>query len=601
MGMRKAIYYILVILLALSQTMTAAPAKKKSKSKKQAASAKTWKGANRNIHHVAMWGGVGYSGLVNKYDNNKFTGGVGGLIGVGYEYKYDHFILNAGPEFRIFSSADKITFPTSYDVSMIGPGYSQTKHYTFTEPMPEDHLVGQVTLPIMVGGIWNSVYFLAGMKIGYTVLGSYSQKSKISTSITDDAAYDPSWVNMANHGAINDDPYSAKGKTNYGLDIIATAEVGVNINSLLGQQWNEDNMKRRFPWHMRAGVFVDYGIKNLTPASQGSMAMVDEKAMNTRSLHVSDWANGRMNSLLVGVKFTALLQMNKPQPPKPQKPAMVLDVTDIMTNKAIAAATVEITPTEAKKPRTVKRSTNNKGRMVAKLNAGPYHLRLTHPDYIAMEHDYSHGDFGDTLTLAMQPRPDFRFYVRDAKSDSLLAAQVTFINSANEALIDSMATDAVTGYGHLRLPLNTPVRIHIEAGNHLALTQAVGDIGGQETYRLEPIIKKRVIILHNLFFATNKTTILPESETGLQDLYTLLAENPDIRIRITGHTDNVGSERANQKLSEGRANSVRDDLIKRGINAERIEAEGKGETQPITTNDTEEGRAQNRRVEFVIL
>ncbi|MBR4431616.1 MAG: OmpA family protein, partial [Paludibacteraceae bacterium] len=160
---------------------------------------------------------------------------------------------------------------------------------------------------------------------------------------------------------------------------------------------------------------------------------------------------------------------------------------------------------------------------------------------------------------------------------------------------------AATGYGHLRLPLNTPIRIHIEAANHLALTQAIEDIGGQATYRLEPIIKKRVIILHNLFFATNKTTILPESEAGLQDLFTLLDENPEIRIRITGHTDNVGSDRANQKLSEGRANSVRDDLIKRGINAERIEAEGKGESQPITTNDTEEGRAQNRRVEFMIL
>ena len=88
---------------------------------------------------------------------------------------------------------------------------------------------------------------------------------------------------------------------------------------------------------------------------------------------------------------------------------------------------------------------------------------------------------------------------------------------------------------------------------------------------------------------------------AMQDLYDLMNENPEIRIRITGHTDNVGSDEANQKLSEGRANSVRDDLIRRGIAPERIEAEGKGESQPITTNDTEEGRAQNRRVEFVIL
>ena len=126
-------------------------------------------------------------------------------------------------------------------------------------------------------------------------------------------------------------------------------------------------------------------------------------------------------------------------------------------------------------------------------------------------------------------------------------------------------------------------------------------IEGEYTYYLEPIVKKRVIILHNLFFATNETTILPESMPAMQDLYDLMNENPEIRIRITGHTDNVGSDEANQKLSEGRANSVRDDLIRRGIAPERIEAEGKGESQPITTNDTEEGRAQNRRVEFVIL
>ena len=72
-------------------------------------------------------------------------------------------------------------------------------------------------------------------------------------------------------------------------------------------------------------------------------------------------------------------------------------------------------------------------------------------------------------------------------------------------------------------------------------------------------------------------------------------------IRITGHTDAVGSDEANQILSEGRANAVRDELIKRGIAAERIEAEGKGESEPIADNATEEGRAKNRRVEFTII
>ena len=78
-------------------------------------------------------------------------------------------------------------------------------------------------------------------------------------------------------------------------------------------------------------------------------------------------------------------------------------------------------------------------------------------------------------------------------------------------------------------------------------------------------------------------------------------ENPQVRIRIIGHTDNVGSDEANRKLSEGRANAVKDDIVGRGIDTQRIETIGKGESEPVASNDTEEGRAQNRRVEFVIL
>ena len=108
-------------------------------------------------------------------------------------------------------------------------------------------------------------------------------------------------------------------------------------------------------------------------------------------------------------------------------------------------------------------------------------------------------------------------------------------------------------------------------------------------------------MLHNLYFATNKTEILPESEAALTDLYNMLVENPNIRIRIIGHTDAVGSDKDNQRLSEGRANSVRQNMIDRGIDPSRIEAIGKGKSEPIAPNDTEEGRAKNRRVEFVIL
>jgi outer membrane protein OmpA-like peptidoglycan-associated protein len=599
MAMKKILYYIVMIALVGSQTLMAAPAKKKTSSKKNTTT-KTWKGATRNIHHVAMWGGVGYSGLLNQYDNNKFVGGGGGLIGVGYEYRYDHFILNAGPELRLFSSMDKITFPAPYDVTMMAEGYNQTKHYIFSDPLKENHTVGQIMLPIMLGGRWKEVYFLAGAKIGYTLFGTYKQKGALTTTITDNMAYDPDWMDMPNHNAITDAAYTTKGANKYGLDIALSAEVGVNINSFLDKQWNESNDKREHPWHLRAAIFMDYGLMNMAQAQMGEMAMPNEQQMQTRSLHASNWANGRLNSLMVGVKFTALLQMNKPQPPKPKKPTMVLYLTDNQTDKAIASATVQITPLQGKKPKTTKKTTNKKGMLVAKISAGQYHMQLSHPDYIATIHDYQHPEWGDTITLTMQPRPDFKFYVRDAKSDSLVAANITFINS-NGATVATVKTDSITGFAKLRLPLNTQIKIRIEADNYLTFTDNVSDIGAEVMYKIEPIIKKRAIILHNLFFATNKTTILPESESAMQNLYELMVENPELRIRITGHTDNVGTNIDNQKLSEGRAKSVKDNLVQRGISAERIETDGKGETQPITTNDTEEGRAKNRRVEFVIL
>ncbi|MCQ2310378.1 MAG: OmpA family protein [Paludibacteraceae bacterium] len=91
------------------------------------------------------------------------------------------------------------------------------------------------------------------------------------------------------------------------------------------------------------------------------------------------------------------------------------------------------------------------------------------------------------------------------------------------------------------------------------------------------------------------------SEPTLADLFGYLDRNPEVRIKIMGHTDSVGKDAANQKLSEGRANAVRQELIERGIAPDRIEAVGYGETRPIDTNDTDEGRQNNRRVEVEIL
>ncbi len=107
--------------------------------------------------------------------------------------------------------------------------------------------------------------------------------------------------------------------------------------------------------------------------------------------------------------------------------------------------------------------------------------------------------------------------------------------------------------------------------------------------------------LNNVFFDTGKSTLKPESSKELNQLAEYMTLKKSTVIEISGHTDNVGTPEANQKLSEERANLVRNFLIKKGIAAERVVAKGYGDTQPIDDNKTEAGRAKNRRTEVKTL
>lgn len=109
------------------------------------------------------------------------------------------------------------------------------------------------------------------------------------------------------------------------------------------------------------------------------------------------------------------------------------------------------------------------------------------------------------------------------------------------------------------------------------------------------------VVLQNIFFATNSYELLDSSLPELETLLELLNNNPSIRIEISGHTDSQGKAEYNQTLSKNRAQSVRNYLIEKGINPDRITSQGYGQTQPIADNNTEEGRKQNRRTEFKII
>jgi outer membrane protein OmpA-like peptidoglycan-associated protein len=117
---------------------------------------------------------------------------------------------------------------------------------------------------------------------------------------------------------------------------------------------------------------------------------------------------------------------------------------------------------------------------------------------------------------------------------------------------------------------------------------------------LKPMKLETVVRLNNVFFETGKWELLTESKTELDGLVKILTQNPTMKIELRGHTDNVGNDETNLTLSENRAKSVMTYLTEQGIMADRLTSKGFGETQPVTTNETVEGRQQNRRVEFII-
>ena len=125
--------------------------------------------------------------------------------------------------------------------------------------------------------------------------------------------------------------------------------------------------------------------------------------------------------------------------------------------------------------------------------------------------------------------------------------------------------------------------------------------GDERLDEMQQLKKGNTIVLKNIFFDFDKSTLLQQSYNELQRVLTLLVSNPKMKIMIIGHTDNQGGNAYNQRLSENRAKAVVEYLIRKGIAPDRLQYKGRGAFEPIDTNTTEEGRANNRRVEMKIL
>ena len=215
-----------------------------------------------------------------------------------------------------------------------------------------------------------------------------------------------------------------------------------------------------------------------------------------------------------------------------------------------------------------------------------------------------------TFELRSDVRPSKTLWVKgkvfDAKTRKGLPSAVELTDLETHEVLSKVQTDE-TGTYLVTLPVGKDYAFNVNRRGYLfysenfPLSKNVPDSTYNIDIPLEPLQTNATVILKNIFFDVNRYELKPESSTELDNIVELLKENPSLKIQINGHTDNVGKPADNLKLSNNRANAVIQYLVAKGIDGKRLSSKGWGETQPLADNESEQGRAQNRRTEMKVV
>lgn len=553
--------------------------------------------------------------LDSKYAYQSLTGGAGAGLSATYELEYGAFRFETGLDFTWLNSRSDYGFAltrgNNYYPSEGATPIHQTYTYT-TDDLREVRNVGYIGLPVMFGAQFDRYFFMVGAKVGYGLFGNYSQRGQYDITVQDEEILEPYGMGIV------DVPQTAADNRKLNMrqpSVSICAEFGIDLDEWMQAQPDKKNKKRvkageRLPFgrehiHYKVSAFAEYGVLN-TNNPTGAMPLIFNEndyrpqATNTM-LALSDT---KLNNLFVGLKFAVQVEVpgKTARPVPPPASYTTIRVVDAATGETLNGVAVEIINTKNNRP-AMKQKVLAEGTARQRTNVGNYVAIAQAEHYYPEDVSFSIIEPGTTTAMEIRLRrmPLFRVSVSDAESGVAIPAQVEICPRKSRQAAYTLATDSTSGASSVYLADTATYTLRIAQVGYEEYEAPIAHIGDSMHVVLKPIKKGEVFVMRNLHFATNKTRILSSSEEALEALFGYLERNPEIRIKIMGHTDNVGKDAANQRLSEGRAQAVREDLIKRGIDASRIEAEGYGETRPIDTNDTEEGRQNNRRVEVEVL
>lgn len=196
--------------------------------------------------------------------------------------------------------------------------------------------------------------------------------------------------------------------------------------------------------------------------------------------------------------------------------------------------------------------------------------------------------------------------VKDKKTGKELRAKIELFDINKNKIVSLVHSDSLSGEYLMVLTQGSEYVLYVNKKGYLfqSLNFNYSDVSDFDpltiNIELDPALKGSVSVLKNIFFDVDKFDLKEKSITELEKIVQFLTENPQIRVEISGHTDNTGSAAYNQQLSEKRAKSVYSYIVGKNINPSRLAWKGYGSSKPIQPNDTEEGRQQNRRIEFTI-
>ncbi|MDR1592736.1 MAG: OmpA family protein [Prevotellaceae bacterium] len=501
--------------------------------------------AARPRHYLGGWVYTGYSAMLHQMYSTSTLGGIGTGFGGGYQLKKDNFLLNAGLEFTFLNSATRVESLDGSVPMQDTQGKDLEYFYTFHSYKDRQH-AGYLHVPVLAGMQIDRYYFLAGVKAGLPLFATYGGTARLSTYGIYEQYIDPfDPIYLNNHYFIDDVKLKDKGASSLNLNVAASVEFGVELNKFIK---NKAFRKNKNQPRLRAAVFADYGLLNINGFAPSSARPLDQEAPVRPSITEKD---------KVGISTVSLLAAGRAE--------------DVNVNPLLVGVkgTVFIDITKPPKKKPAPKPQPKPRPPAPKPQPKPVIPVIT----------------GKIINAETQEVVyDARVEIRDVTGKQ-----------------KPYSAQPGNGIFNTKLPRDGKYHVTVNVPGYMAYTDSVSNVGDTLTLYLHPIRKGEVFILRNVFFDFDQTTIQPQSNPALDELARFLEDNYDVHIQITGHTDNKGSATYNQRLSEGRAKAVYEALIARGIDADRLSYLGAGSNDPITTNDTEENRAMNRRVEFKIL